>query len=452
MVFTDLVDSTALAQRLGDNVADEVRRTHFDLLRKAVDSTGGTEVKTIGDALMASYTSASDAIDGAVRMQQNIDAHNRTVEGPRLAMRIGMSAGDATFEDGDWFGTPVVEASRLCGAAEGDQILLTEIVRALAGSRSEHTIESVGEVQAKGLTEPLQACEVRWAPLDVGGGDAGALLVPLPAAVDQTETFEFAGRQAELAIVIDQLKEAFVGERRAVLISGEPGIGKTRLVRETCRRAHSEGAVVLWGSCDDELGIPYQPFAEAFNRLVRTTPSDQLAGLFGPLGGELVRMVPDLEQLVPGLDAPLQSEPESERYRLFEAAKELIVSIAARSPVVLVLDDLHWAGKPTLLLLRHLLRDVADIPLFLVITYRDTDLDRTHPLSDVLADLRRESGVTRLALTGLGEDELFEFMERTAGHTLGDEARELAGALHEETEGNPFFVGEVLRHLAETGA
>ena len=132
IVFTDLVGSTALAQDLGDLAADEVRRAHFDALREAVVATGGTEVKNIGDALMLSYSSASDAIAGCVAMQQNVAAQNREGVGPPLEMRVGLSAGDASFEDGDWFGAPVMEAARLCSAADGDQILLTDIVRVLA--------------------------------------------------------------------------------------------------------------------------------------------------------------------------------------------------------------------------------------------------------------------------------------------------------------------------------
>ena len=119
ILFTDLVGSTELASDIGDAAADELRRDHFASLREAVAATGGTEVKTIGDALMVSYPGAADALAGAVAMQRAVERHNRRIEGQRLEMRVGISVGDATFEDGDWFGTPVVEASRLCAAADG---------------------------------------------------------------------------------------------------------------------------------------------------------------------------------------------------------------------------------------------------------------------------------------------------------------------------------------------
>src|SRR5207253_2246914 len=131
ILFTDLVGSTELASDLGDAAADELRREHFASLREAVAATGGTEVKTIGDALMVSYPGAADALAGAVAMQRAVDRHNRRLEN-RLQMRVGVSVGDATIEDGDWFGTPVVEASRLCAAATAEQILVADLVRALA--------------------------------------------------------------------------------------------------------------------------------------------------------------------------------------------------------------------------------------------------------------------------------------------------------------------------------
>jgi adenylate cyclase len=119
ILFTDLVGSTELASELGDVAADELRRQHFASLREVIAATGGTEVKTIGDAIMVSYRGAADALTGGVGMQRAVERHNRGVSGNPLEMRVGISAGDATFEDGDWFGTPVIEAARLCSDANG---------------------------------------------------------------------------------------------------------------------------------------------------------------------------------------------------------------------------------------------------------------------------------------------------------------------------------------------
>ena len=161
VVFTDLVGSTELAARLGPVAAEEVRSIHFGLLRDAVAATGGSEVKNLGDGLMVVYPSLGGALDGAVAMQQNVELHNRKATEP-LAVRIGLSSGDATEEDGDYFGEPVVEAARLCAKADGGQIVTTETVRLLA-RRTDHRFSALGAVALKGLPEPVEACELWWA-------------------------------------------------------------------------------------------------------------------------------------------------------------------------------------------------------------------------------------------------------------------------------------------------
>jgi tetratricopeptide (TPR) repeat protein len=147
----------------------------------------------------------------------------------------------------------------------------------------------------------------------------------------------------------------------------------------------------------------------------------------------------------------MRADADTERYQLFDAVVDLLAEMSAAQPVVLVLDDIHWSDKPSLVLLRHLLRSATPMRLLVLCTYRDTDLDRSHPLSDALADFRRQPGVERLDLHGLDGDEVAGLMTMTAGHDLEQSGLDLARALHAETEGNPFFVGEVLRHLAETG-
>ncbi|MFZ6002609.1 MAG: ATP-binding protein [Actinomycetota bacterium] len=447
ILFTDLVGSTDLTSQLGDVVADELRHHHFDDLRGAITATGGTEVKTIGDAIMVSYPSAADALTGAVAMQRSVERRNRRLEHPPLAMRIGVSAGDAAFEDGDWFGTPVIEASRLCAAAEGGQILVSDLVRALAGSRSDVELTRLGERELKGLPEPIAICEVGW----TAEAESDEPRVPLPGFVETAPTFPFAGRVVERETLITAWKQAAAGTRRVVLVSGEPGVGKTRLVTELVKTAHEQGALLLWGRCAEELDAPYQPFAEALRHYVHSVPSERLRGELGPLGGEMTRLIPDLTHLVPDLAEPIHTEAETERHRLFEAVSDLLEAVSATMPIVLVLDDVHWADKPSLLLLRHVLRRPAAMPLLILATYRDTDLDRTHPLSEVLADLRREPGVERLDLQGLDSDEVTAFMEHAAGHALEPSGLELAAAVHQETQGNPFFIGEMLLHLAESG-
>ncbi|MEY2447990.1 MAG: hypothetical protein QOH79_1466, partial [Acidimicrobiaceae bacterium] len=312
ILFTDLVGSTELASEIGDAAADELRRDHFASLREAVAGTGGTEVKTIGDALMVSYQGAADALAGAAAMQRAVERHNRALGGRQIAMRVGVSAGDASLEDGDWFGTPVVESSRLCAAADGGQILVSDIVRVLAGSRTELELRSLGALDLKGLPAPVGACEVLWQTTI-----ADAVQVPLPGCVETNPAFPFAGRVEDLERLISQWKETVEGGRRAVLVSGEPGIGKTRLVTEVVRTAHDHGAIVLWGRCDEELVAPYGPFAEALRNYFAASPPDRVRAELGALGGELVRIVPELSARVAGLVEPMRADADTERFRLF---------------------------------------------------------------------------------------------------------------------------------------
>ena len=446
ILFTDVVGSTEINSAIGDRAADELRRLHFDDLNEAIAATNGTLVKTIGDAVMASYASAADALHGAVEMQRAVDRRNRRASGQDLHVRIGVSAGDATFEDEDWFGTPVVEASRLCSAASSDQILISDLVGALAGSRVDHEITSLGPRELKGLPSPIGVSEVEWRSDDVNDAT-----VPLPGFVDTNPSFAFAGRAAQLEAVRMAWKEAIEQRCRAVLISGEPGVGKTRLVTEFVRTAHDDGGVVLWGRCDEELEVPYQPFAEALRLFVASIDDERLRADLGPFAADLLLLVPDLAKRIPGLTIQPIGDPDAERHRLFEAVGDAFSVIARTDAVVLVLDDIHWADKPSLLLLRYLLRRGEPIRLLILGTYRDTDLDRSHPLADVLADLRREPCVERVDLVGLGLDEITMFMELAAGHDLDAPGIELARAVHRETEGNPFFLSEMIRHLAESG-
>ncbi|MGH9036207.1 MAG: adenylate/guanylate cyclase domain-containing protein, partial [Acidimicrobiia bacterium] len=214
VLFTDLVGSTDLMTRVGEGAYDELRRAHFAALRHAVERAGGEEVKNTGDGVMATFGSVVDAIGGAVAMQQATEGQARSAEAP-LSIRVGVSLGEVTFEDGDVFGSPVVEAARLVAAARPGQILTTVIARALATGRSEFGFTDVGPMELKGLPEPVAACEVVWEPLPQSS-------VSLPTFLTDAGRI-FVGRDDELGRLEQQWKEAVAGERRAALLGGEPG-------------------------------------------------------------------------------------------------------------------------------------------------------------------------------------------------------------------------------------
>ena len=445
ILFTDLVNSTAQRAALGEEAAERVRRTHDRLLAEAVAAHRGTVAKSTGDGIMATFPGAADGVGAAVAIQQAVEGHNRRTSGAPLAVRVGLSLGDVTWEGTDCFGTAVIEAARVCAVAEGGQILAADLVRLTARGRGGHTFAPVGPVALKGLPEPVVACAVVWeAPADVG--------LPLPPRIGARPAFAMFGRSVESEALALAWAKAKDGQRQVVLVAGEPGIGKTRLATETARTAHAEGGTVLFGACDEDVGLPYRPFVEAVRHYVAHAPEAVLAAHVASHGGELARLIPELARRRPDLPAPQVAEAETERFLMFEAVAGLLATASQESPIVFILDDLHWAGTPELLLLKHVIRSATPMRLLVIGTYRDTDLLRTHPLTATLADLRREVGVERVSLHGLDDAAVETLVSAVARHELDEAWVRLAHAIRRETEGNPFFIGEVIRHLGESGA
>ena len=303
----------------------------------------------------------------------------------------------------------------------------------------------------------LQKPELDWAP------PATVTATPRPAASTANAVapfpldvgdggLPFVGREAELVRLEEARQKAASDGPCLVLLAGEPGIGKTRLALEVARAAQADGATVLVGHCDEDLAVPYQPFAEAIGRAARRLAPEDLRAALGSHGAELVRLVPDLTEIVAGIPPPLASDPETERYRMFDAVGRFLAALARTAPVVLVLDDLHWATAPTLLLLRHLAARTEPMPLLVLGTYRDTEVDEHHPFARVLGEPGRLGNTTRLAVRGLDEAAVQGFVDAVLGGvaTAGP-AADLAREIHDETAGNPLFVREMVRHVLESG-
>ena len=449
ILFTDIVGSTELSRRLSPELADEVRRGHFSILRQAVAEAGGTEVKSLGDGLMVVFTSASAALACAVAMQQGVERDNRERE-HSVGLRVGLSGGEVSREENDYFGDPVVEAARLCALCESGQVLAADVVRVVAGRRSRHECRSVGPLNLQGLPDPVETVEVLWEAL--GLAESGTV-IPLPGRLAVGPAVGVVGRETEMAAMTNATKRVAEGEGREVLlISGEAGLGKTTLVAEAARTAFDNGACVLFGHCEEDLATPYQLFAEALGHYVTHAPEDQLLAHVETNGSELARLVPALTSRIPDLPPSKATDSDTERYLLFAAVVGLLTTLSAHQHVVLVFEDLQWADEGSLLLLRHLTAAEPSMRVLVLGSYRDSELSQSHPLLDTLAALHRQSGVSRIELTGLDGNGVVALMEALAGYTLDDAAVGLAHTVYRETDGNPYFVSEVLRHLSETGA
>jgi DNA-binding SARP family transcriptional activator len=292
-----------------------------------------------------------------------------------------------------------------------------------------------------------QAAETRPPPLrlaDTGGP------VPLPARLELVPPAGFVGRRDELNTIGQTLKVAASQRQcRMVLVGGEPGVGKTALAAEFARIAHDDGAIVLYGRCEEELAVPYKPWADALTHLLSHAPEGLLASI-ATHARFLVQVAPALADSLGAPTAPTTSDLEGARYLMFDAVAATLRGASGLAPVVVCLDDLQWADAASLQLLRHVVAASEPTRLLVVATFRDSEVGAA--LADLLAASRREPSAERVSLGGFDEAELLAFIERAAGYSLGDAGLALRDALLAETDGNPFFVGELLHHLADTGA
>ena len=352
----------------------------------------------------------------------------------------------------------MVVAQRLCDSATGGQILASQLVRGLVGSRGGHTFRSVGPLQLKGFAEPVEAYAVDWTPRvdrpaeDRQAGQERLTPVPLPPLLGSAEHTTFVGRKTELAQLQRVWEQVRLGEQRLFLLAGEPGVGKTRLAAEFAVAVHAQGATVLFGRCDEDAVISYQPFVEALRHYLASLAPHELQATDPELADvipEAVALIPELAERAPDFPPLPTEESEGARYRLFEAMTSLLARAAQLQPVVLLLDDLHWADKQTARLLKHIVRSGRKAPLLILGTYREAEVAPGDALVEMLADLRRDRAFEKLSLLGLDEEDAGALIGERAGR---DAPPAFIRAVHERTEGNPFFTEEVLRYLAETGA
>ncbi|MEO8653979.1 MAG: AAA family ATPase, partial [Ramlibacter sp.] len=260
----------------------------------------------------------------------------------------------------------------------------------------------------------------------------------------------FIGRERELQAIGRLLAHALSGNGATVAIAGEPGIGKTQTAQVVSQWAAIRGMQVLWGRCNEEPGAPpYWPWLQLMRGWLNSHGDAVLRRVLAGAAAPLTEILPDIGRRLPDCAPPPPiADAMQARFRLFDAMSGFWKRAAAEQPLLLVVDNLHWADASSLRLLEFLAPDLTSMPMLVVITYRDIDLSRQHPLSGTLGELARQPGFQRLRLTGLSREETGRMMGLAGGHAVPSP---LVDAIHSQTEGNPLFVGEMTRLLIQEG-
>lgn len=434
VMFTDVVGSTEGRRRLGDSKAEHLRSRVDAKQIEAIDGHLGRVVKGTGDGLMAVFESAGGALAAAAEIVVQVRAATHR-GGTPVELRVGLSAGDVSQVGDDFFGTPVVEAARLCGAASGDEVLVSDVVRALAGSWSEFPLIDRGDIELKGLGS-VRHWSLDWTDASIPTADGIGILVD--------EEFPFVGRTKEQRMLQDVWASIAGGNRSAVFVMGEAGVGKTRLIVEMARRIRLEGGLVLSGRCEEGVTAPLLPFHGVIDMYLRSQTVEQVRADAGPFLGELARHFPVLAGKVGEERGVPDSDSEAERWRLLAGLTRLLREVAARQAVIVIIDDVQWADAASRSFVEQFLReaDLGAVGLFMA--SRDTADDLSSDVAGWLARVERLPRVQSLQVLGLDAGDLRSLVEQS--QVVVD-----ADAIWEQTAGHPFFVSELVRYARDSG-
>jgi len=447
-LFTDLREYTRFVETHGDVAATRLLRDYRTIVRREVARTRGAEIKTEGDSFYIVFEAAVPALDCAIAILDQVNAHNLRQPARRLEVGAGLHAGDAVEYDDQYVGGAVIVASRLSTKAAAGELLVSDTVRGLVRTGQTHALRDRGAVTLKGVSEAIHvwsvapgdgssrpAADPAGLPLPAGelrqGADPGQLVCPM-----------LIGRDGELAMYRELLEAGTAGHGRVVFVSGEPGVGKSAFLREAAQAATPLGYRLLPGAAVQwERGLPYAPFLSALR-----------AGFPGPALRDVVgRAAPDLGPLLPELGQPgAAADSPIERHRIARAFTELFKAVSGHAPLLLVLEDLHWVDEASIALLQQVAREIQHQPVIVLGTFRSDEVHRRHALSPLVNELVRARLAVTIALDALGTREIDELIRATLGGAPLE--RDILDAIYARTGGNPFFTEELLKSLVESGA
>lgn len=447
LLFTDLVGSTRLLERLGDDAAHEVMETHFRLLRRAIAACHGREVKSLGDGVMVAFTGPVDALRCAVSMQESVAVENASHPDRAVLLRVGLHAGEPLrapwlrSREEDFFGKAVVVAKRLCDQASGGQILASEVVTGLVGSRGGFRFLPARRLTLKGIDQPVAAVEVETptSPAPVSASTVVAAAAALPARGPR-----IVDRLAELATLEAELDRAAAGEFRCALVVADSGMGKTRLAGELLARHH--GRVLGLAARAHPLAetTSFGLWAEALERHLRGLPADTVSQLCGGF-------LDDLASLLRSVAAARGSVPERDppRARLLEGLLVLLGNLAEVAPVIIVLDDVHWADPSSWEGLAYLARNGSDARIQVVAAARPAELAERRVAREVILGLEQDHLLRRVELQPLDAQSVGDLAEVVTGRPP---AAALVDWLAQRSGGNALFALGLLQALLDEGA
>jgi hypothetical protein len=393
-------------------------------LRRAIEAVdeevtadhGALVTRRLGTGVLACFPSASAAFAAAVALQQRA-----TLQHAEHPPAIGISCGEILLSDDDNMGMTTVIAARLAAAAAPGEILGSDIACVFAG---QHTDLVFVEHSLKGVPGTVAAALLPWPPAPTVAAALG-----LPPALQPGDE-PFAGRHDELAAVRARLEQLGGGAGDVVLLTGEPGAGKSALLARIADEAAALQLPVLYGRCDESVPRPYAPIAEMLRRVLHRDPRGSVA--LGGLAGELSRLVPEVRTRYPQIPAPLSSDADTERARLLEAFGAWLRQ-CGKVGMVLVVDDVHWADPGTITVLAEACALARSHGVLIIAAARTA----TDAAQDLFVDLRL-AGALDLRLRGLAAEEIAALLPAGADPALADQ-------VHRRSNGNPFFVRELLR-------
>ena len=445
-LFADLRDYTVFVETQGDSATARLLRAYRALVRAEVATHRGAEVKTEGDSFYIVFRTPGSAVRCALGIADRTRRHDK--RHPELALRIGIgiNSGEAVELGGGYVGAAVIVAARLAQQAEAGRILVTDTVRSLVSTSAIAPMRDLGRWKLKGISRSVHVYAVETGAATTARTLGPSLRVPplllpppLRGATGLLMCPELIGREAAIAALDGHLAAAAAGEGRIVALTGEAGVGKSRLVRELSRRAYEDGFYVLGGRSHRSAATPYEPFVAALRPFVEARGAEILRRLLGSLIGELRRLLPELDLGASPRNAVLNDHERRDRF--FRTIQLLLEDAVALRPVLLVLEDLHEADAAT----RDLLEDLAGTlhgGYCIVFTYRSEDVGPTHPLRRLVGDLDRERRLARIELSALDADGVGRMTRALLGES-GTEA--VAQAVLARSEGVPFYVEELLK-------